>query len=143
VIHGIHYALLPDEGGREQLGAEEDEDEHEGEAVQNALAGAAAAKTGGTFRQVGPSLPSFGVCVAAAASLLCKHSCDVHTSGLFPCNHWTALKFTDLQQLVLLVLLQAKMLLLSLHTMYVLRFLFAAPATTVNSLLLHCCTHSA
>ncbi|KAL0045073.1 hypothetical protein WJX82_007369 [Trebouxia sp. C0006] len=41
----------PDEEGREPLSAEEDEDE--GEAVQKAQAGAAAAKTGGTFRQAG------------------------------------------------------------------------------------------
>ena len=55
--------MLADEGGREQLGAEEEEDEHKGEAVQKAQAGTAAAKTGGTFRQVGPTLPSFGVYV--------------------------------------------------------------------------------
>lgn len=97
VIHGIHCALLADEGGRERLGAEEDEDEHEGEAMQDAQADVAAAKTSGTLRQVGPSLPSLSVSVAAAALLLCKHSCDVQTSG-FPCNYWNTLKFTDLQQ---------------------------------------------
>ena len=80
MIHGIHCALLADEGVHERLGAEEDEDEHEGEAVQNMQAGAAAAKTGGTLRQVRKSLPSLSVCLAAAASLLCKHSCDIWPS---------------------------------------------------------------
>ena len=52
MIHGFQCALLADEGVRERIGAEEDKDEHEGEAVQNTQAGAAAAKTGGTLRQV-------------------------------------------------------------------------------------------
>ena len=75
MIHGIHYALLADEGDLEGFGAEEDEDEHEGEAVQHAQAGAAAAKTGGTLRQVRKSLSSLRVCVAAAALLQCCSSC--------------------------------------------------------------------
>ena len=75
VIHGIRYALLADEGDREGFGAEEDEDEHEGEAVQHAQAGADAAKTGGTLRQVRRTLSSLRVCVAAAALLQCCSSC--------------------------------------------------------------------
>ncbi|KAL0039988.1 hypothetical protein WJX79_001647 [Trebouxia sp. C0005] len=43
----------PDEEGCEQLGADEDEDEHEGEPVQDAQAGTDAAKTDGTLRQAG------------------------------------------------------------------------------------------
>ena len=61
IVVTICCALLADKEGREPLSAEEDEDE--GEAVPNAQAGAAAAKTGGTFRQVGPPLPSSGVCI--------------------------------------------------------------------------------
>ncbi len=66
--------MLADEEGCEPLGAQEEEDEPEGEAVQKAQAGAAAAKKGGTFRQVGPSLPSSGVCVWPASNLIgCHH----------------------------------------------------------------------
>lgn len=77
MILGFHCALLADEEGCEQLGADEDEDEHEGEPVQDAQAGTDAAKTDGTLRQVRKSLPSWRVWVVAAALLCCKHSCDI------------------------------------------------------------------